>query len=405
MHVGVGYCENPDTLTAGREAAREALHGLAGANCDLVLLFSTSRHDAARLRSAVAEVIGAAVPIVGGGCAGAISNDRFGYDGDQVILAACSLKGAACELTCEGNIVEREFEAGVSLGKHLAEAGVTPESSVLLFYDAIDRSLGAPRLVQATPLLAGIEQALGFNAPIVGAGLQGDYIASPTKQWTGQGLDQHTALALSFSGDVRVDSVIMHGCRPATGYYTVTKAEGQVILEINNEPAIAFLDKLLGPAIKPKDYPFFLVLGINKGDKWGEFDEEIYINHLCLALDEERGGIVMFESDMVSGTEFQIMYRTLEPHYMPARMEKLFADLKRREPVFALYINCAGRAAGAGGQDIEDALTVQETVAGRVPLLGLYTGVEIAPVQGKSRGLDWTGVFCLFSVPAKGGNE
>jgi len=29
-------------------------------------------------------------------------------------------------------------------------------------------------------------------------------------------------------------------------------------------------------------------------------------------------------------------------------------------------------------------------------LLGFYSGVEIAPFLGRSRGLDWTGVLLLF---------
>jgi signal transduction histidine kinase len=40
---------------------------------------------------------------------------------------------------------------------------------------------------------------------------------------------------------------------------------------------------------------------------------------------------------------------------------------------------------------------VQQTVNGRVPVLGLYTGAEIAEMGGRPRGLDWAGVFCLFS--------
>jgi predicted polyphosphate/ATP-dependent NAD kinase len=48
---------------------------------------------------------------------------------------------------------------------------------------------------------------------------------------------------------------------------------------------------------------------------------------------------------------------------------------------------------------MEDAVMVQKTVGGRVPILGIYTGVEIASVRGRPRGLDWTGVFCLFSTP------
>lgn len=32
-----------------------------------------------------------------------------------------------------------------------------------------------------------------------------------------------------------------------------------------------------------------------------------------------------------------------------------------------------------------------------MPLLGLYSGVEIARVGGQMQALDWTGVLCVFS--------
>jgi small ligand-binding sensory domain FIST len=106
----------------------------------------------------------------------------------------------------------------------------------------------------------------------------------------------------------------------------------------------------------------------------------------------------MFEPDIVAGMEFQIMYRTLEHGYMKPKIESVFDKLNGRKPVFAVYIDCAGRAAGYGGIDLEDAVILQKIVAGRVPVLGMYTGVEIASVQGRPCGLDWTGVFCLFSA-------
>ena len=400
MRVGVGYSENPDTMTAGRQAALDALQQ-AGQNtpCDMVLLFSTARHDAQLLRDAVADVIGNDVPIVGGGAVGAITNDRFGYAGDQIVMAALWLEGVRCDVLSEGGLSGSEEEVGKRLGQKLAALGTTQESPILLFYDAIDRSKGGMRMVMATYLLQGLEQGLGFLPDLNGAGLQGDYVASPTRQWTGSEVAEHNALALAFTGDISIDSTIMHGCRPATGYYTVTKSDEQTILEINGQPALPFIGKLLGSSISPDDYPFFLILGVNKGDKWGEFDEESYASRLCIAIDRERNGIVMFEPDMVAGTEFQIMYRSLDLDYMVPRIERLFERLQGRRPVFALYIDCAGRAAGYGGIDMEDAVMVQKTVNGRVPILGIYTGVEIASVEGNPRGLDWTGVFCLFSVP------
>jgi diguanylate cyclase (GGDEF)-like protein len=180
-------------------------------------------------------------------------------------------------------------------------------------------------------------------------------------------------------------------------YYTVTKAEGPMILEINHKPALSFMDELLGGEIQPEQYPFFLLFGINYGERWGEYDENKYASRLCFGIDRESDGIIMFEPDMVEGTEFQIMYRSFELDYMKPKIESLFENLNGRKPVFAMYINCAGRCAGYSGTDMEDALILQQTIAGRVPVLGIYSGVEIASVAGRPRGLDWTGVLCLFS--------
>lgn len=399
MRVGIGYSDNPDTRTAGEQVIRKALAqaGQGGA-CDLILLFATARHEASTLRDAVVSIAGPDIPIIGGGAVGAITNDAFGYAGDQVIAATVWLEGSGYDFLCEERLADGEEAAGIRLGKKLAGLGVSRESSVLLFYDAIFRTESGLRLLMATPLLWGIEEGLGFLPNMAGAGLQGDFVLSPAKLWAGGEIVEHSALALKFSADIHMDCTIMHGCRPATGYYTVTKVDAQTILEINGRPALHFLAELLGPSIPVESYPFFLILGVNQGQKWGEFDENNYASRLCLAIDTKRSGLVMFEPDMVAGTEFQIMYRSMDMSYMAPRIEALFAGLDGRKPVFAMYINCAGRAAGYGGIDIEDAVTVQKTVADRAPLLGLYAGVEIAPVRGRPRGLDWTGVFCLFSV-------
>jgi small ligand-binding sensory domain FIST len=269
----------------------------------------------------------------------------------------------------------------------------------MLFYDAIYRTPSEMRLLMATPLLAGLEAELGYLPDLNGVGMRGDFACNSSSQWAGGGITNYHSVALTFGGSVRVDSVIMHGCRPSTRYYTVTKSMGQVILEINGTPALDFIYEVLGGAVQRELFPFFLILGVNRGDKWGEFDENNYASRLCLDIDPEHRGVVMFEPDMVEGTEFQIMYRSLDPDYMKPRIDGLFERAGGRKPVFAFYINCAGRAAGYGGIDMEDAVMMQRTVAGRVPVLGVYSGVEIAPIAGRPRGLDWTGVFCLFSVP------
>ena len=242
MRVGVGYSDVTDSYAAGMRAARGAIEQAGRQDpCDIVFLFATAKHDQIKLRAG----------------------------------AACIwLDGLEFNAFVDDGLLESEEETGIRLGRRLAAHGVTPNSPVMLFYDAIDQSGGGLRLLMATWLLAGLNKGLGFFPDLTGAGLQADHICTPSKQFIGDSICQRCAMALAFSDDIRIDSVIMHGCRPASPYYTVTKADGPVILEINGKPAIEFMDGILGPAIKPWQYPFFLLFGINHGECWAEYDED-----------------------------------------------------------------------------------------------------------------------------------
>jgi hypothetical protein len=66
------------------------------------------------------------------------------------------------------------------------------------------------------------------------------------------------------------------------------------------------------------------------------------------------------------------------------------------DPLLALYIDCAGRTSSFCGAEEEEAEIVQSLLGPEVPLLGLYSGTEIAPLMGRSRSLDYTGVLSIF---------
>jgi small ligand-binding sensory domain FIST len=106
----------------------------------------------------------------------------------------------------------------------------------------------------------------------------------------------------------------------------------------------------------------------------------------------------MFEPDLTPGSEVQLMRRSIDLEYMSARVDRLFEQVGERRPFFALYIDCAGRASAICGSDGEESEEVQRAFAVRgVPMLGMYSGVEIAKVGGHVQPLDWTGVLCVFS--------
>ena len=65
--------------------------------------------------------------------------------------------------------------------------------------------------------------------------------------------------------------------------------------------------------------------------------------------------------------------------------------------LLGIYIDCAGRGSARSGAPVEEAELVQRGLHAAVPLLGFYSGVEIAPFAGgRSRPLDWTGVLTVL---------
>ena len=397
--AGVGYSENPSSWQAGVEVARAAMNSGGLVHCDLALLYSTEKHQPQQLRDGIRSVIGEEARLIGGYSAGTITNDRLGYGGFQVGLAAIASDTLQIDMFIERNIPDREFDAGRGLGAQIRAKTLTG-ANLLLMYDSVKRSAAEGlALNMATPLIEGMTSVLGDWPPAAGVGMMGSMQWNPTFQWFDDKIEQGSAMALLLSGGVQLDTIIMHGCRPAGGYHTITSAEGPVVLEIDGRPALDVISDLLGPesAKSWEDFPLFVTLGRNKGDKFGPFVEENYANRLVMAIDRERRGLVMFENDLKAGSEIQLMRRSIDFSYVGRRADDLLARVGDRTPFFALYIDCTGRASAYCGTELEEAEEVQRVIGSKMPLLGMYSGVEIAKVGNDMQALDWTGVLCVFS--------
>ena len=94
------------------------------------------------------------------------------------------------------------------------------------------------------------------------------------------------------------------------------------MLEINGRPALQFLAEML-PDTPWEEYPLFVTLGVNKGDKFGPFREDDYANRMTMSIDKERGGLVMFEPDLITGSEVQLMRRSIDFGYIDRRIDEL----------------------------------------------------------------------------------
>lgn len=401
--VGVGFSENAKSFDAGVEAAKYALKEAEISKCDLAMMYSTSKHDPRALRDGLRSIIGQRSRLIGGYSNGIITKDKIAYDGYQIGVVVLSSDTIQVDMFQEKGLANNEFNVGLALGNQIKSKEYAGDPNILLMHDFIkEKPLEGMswNINWATPLLAGIDKSLGTWPRAAGMAMMGDWQSNPTYQWFDDQIERHTAMALVFSGNIQMDTLIMHGCKPLSDYHTITKSDQNIVLEINSKPALDVIADLLGPEKFNEwlDYPFFVILGVNKGDKYGDFNEENYANRLIAGVDKERKGLIMFEPDLTEGTEVQLMRRSFSDFkYVRNSCEKILETVRDRKPLFTFYIDCAGRASAYSGTEGEEATEVQKVIGSKMPLLGVYTGTEIAKVGQEMQACVFTGVLCLFS--------
>jgi hypothetical protein len=295
-----------------------------------------------------------------------------------------------------------ERETGRRLGADLRALNLTPESTVLLFYDSIKCS-PPPVLHVGRYLLDGLYEGMAECQPqVIGAGTLTDLDLSSGYVFDGRQVRRHAATAVVLPPTLSIQVAIMHGCFPASNFLEITRLEGARVLELDGRPALTVVEELLGISreelLARQPLPS-LTLGEKQGDPYALFSDGQYVNRLVIAVDPADEALVLFEADFRVGSRVQLMA------YEPWRMitsareqtQTLLERIGQEDLLCALYIDCAGRSMAFSGMEEDESGPVRHQVGPRCPFLGLYSGVEIAPFMGRSRPLDWTGVLALFT--------
>jgi hypothetical protein len=405
LKVGIGYENQKSSVSLGKKVAENAIKNGKVQRPALVIAFCSGQVDHEEFFKGLQIVVGNQVPIIGGSAIGIITNENISYEGYPAGAAIIESETIQLRIASADHLDKNEKLAGQKLAKKLSDS--IDDRLLLLFYDSIKKAPTetTPPVINASPpLIDGIEETLKSNVPIIGGGVIGDYAFNPTKQFCGSYVDDQRVVGALFGGNFNPYYGIMHGCIPKDGiYHTVTRIEGPVIYEVDGGPIVDLIDDQYGNTDWRNQVPVGrMTIGVNHGEKYGDFKEENFVNRLITGVPPNGEGIVIFEPDLKEGTEILFMLRNNKMMIESARknsaglLEKIIANGEK--PVFGLYIDCAGRTAKASDTLIEEASEVQNVFNQyNTPLLGFYSGVEVAPLLGKSRGLDWTGVLLVLA--------
>jgi len=401
--LATGWSQDSDPFKAGQKAAKMALNAMQGTSpITWAIAFCGGRHDADTVLRGLRDQIGE-VQIVGGSAVGTITNGYIGYTGYECAVTIFSAPVSEPVILTANQLDQGEVETGQHLGEQLREA-TAEGNDVLLFYDTV-RSGGPPPILNTgSNLLDGIYSALANRkVNIVGAGMVADFQLTKSYVFNGSKAVKQAVVAVVLPPVLSASTIKMDGCIPLSSFMEITKADGPVIYEIDGKPALTALKNLMGEKTSGLDednISLFMTLGKKHGDLLAPYDESAYVNRLIVSTNPEEGSVTMFEADFQMGTKIQIMTRdnTLMLESVKKRTQELLASVGTTRPVWGLYINCAGRSSAFTGSEIEDASILQAELGKEFPLLGFYSGVELAPLLGRTRPLDWTGVLTLFTL-------
>lgn len=369
--VGQGSSTHDDPRTAARECVGAALAGQAPAPEDLVIVHPTIEYEPLAFFEAAAE---AAAPAQLVGCTA--------YGGftaaENVARGAVALYVPAADLTFGIAAVDSISGDLRGAARRVTEAardqaGGDAEHSVLVMLS--DGLAGDQREV-----VRGSYAVTGATVPMVGGAAAENVTMSPTYQFAHGKLMSNGLVAVWIDSPRPLGIGVAHGWHPIGDPMTVTRAEGNVIHELDGRPAVDVYLTQRGGVADEGDASFARLtydhpLGLANAS--GAFDGR----HILGRTDD--GSLIMFghvsEQSVVQvlGGDHHDLVDAAGTAATTA------AGMLDGPPRGALVFSCTGRVAPLGEALREEPAAIDARLGG-VPFAGFFTYGEFARVTGST---------------------
>jgi small ligand-binding sensory domain FIST len=294
---------------------------------------------------------------------------------------------------------EREIETGPALTLIAARlAGVEVKPFILtpsIWGDAMADRLEFARhtpgvqgaelvLLFGDPFSLDIEHVLGaFNRHVPGVRVVGGMAsAGPRPNANTLILNDWIAheggIAIALGGALRADVVVSQGCRPIGPPLEVTRAEQNLILELDGHPALQRVEEVLHSLPQRERASLRQGLYVGRPVLEGAAGRGDYLIRNLLGADRDRGALAV--GDRVGRRE-RVRLHVRDAGTASEDLEMLLSPQAFDSPAqAALVFSCNGRGRAFFGQPHRDISTLQAALGGAVPAAGFFCAGEIGPV-------------------------
>ena len=310
---------------------------------------------------------------------------------------------------------EEEEEPGVALlcgrlpdavltGIHLEQATLPPLSASrenwwrLLDLDPESEAsfllLADPATLDAEACSRGLDRAFP-GSTVIGGLTSGVLDPGASRLFTQSQVHRSGALLLALSGNVVIDSVLAQGCRPVGDPLFVTACEGNLISELDGRPPKELLSAIYETLDEPDRARFgdALCIGLALPGPRQTIGAGDFLMRNVLGLDPDNGALWIGSRIAPNAiVQFHLRDRRAASAELEERLAMALAG--HLAPSAALLFACVGRGRNLFGVSGHDSGTLRRMID--IPVAGMFSAGEIAPVQGATFVHGYSSVFGLI---------
>lgn len=391
IRAGVGLSSKSNGVEAAGEASALAMESAGLKKADWALVFCTFPH-----RANYQEILHSVCSVTQtknvSGCSaiGVLSNTAEVEAKPGVVVLAVS----SPEMRARPFIVYQLGSGGTKAGE---EIGDKLKSAV--GKNALLTLLPDPFHIHPELLFRGVESRMG-KVPIVGAAASEDPRINDTFEFCGDSVASSAVSGFLFSGDFLYTVDITQGCRLVGAPCVITKADRNLIYELDGEPAVDALKKRVPGALlkDPGNIMRLLFVAFPPTPEQNEITGGDYLVRNLMGFDPGTGAVGVSQNV----EEGRVVGFTLRnPEMARQDLKNMLGRIKSKEDPsrpyrFGIYFNCCARGSSLYGHEGIDTAYIN-SILGDVPIIGFFGNSEFAPLSGGNHLFTYTGVLVMFS--------
>ena len=234
--------------------------------------------------------------------------------------------------------------------------------------------------VNGSSLINGLETNLNSNLSITGGMCGDDARFEKTVASFKENPKEGEVILIGFYGEsLEISFASFGGWIPFGPERIITRSEGNILYEIDGQPALDLYKKYLGE--KSNELPQASLLYPLNVTPDGKKDPVV---RTILNINDEDQSMIL-AGDVPVNSRVQLMMASVDGIAQGAQTAANLAMTKRKnKPELALLVSCIGRKLVMNQRVEEEVEQVREVVGDKVPLAGFYSYGEMAPFNGST---------------------